>query len=346
MAEIIRYVDPDVSGGLGDGTSWADAYASLTVWEAAESTDLVSADDWHHVYCRASAGSVDNSLVLIAAWVTDATHYILVEAAAGDEALKTSYSASRYRLEVTDDRCLEIFEDYTRIKSIQIKAIYDTANFLGAIFFRSPSPASNDMWVDNCRVETSGGGVYYGSFCDDANANIKMRNNIFNNCERWAVSFNQFTTLEFYNNIIYNPNFQGVLLNGDGDADIKNNSIFETTDDVSNASTGTVTVQYNCADDDLNTEFTETTNVQPSGSDPDNEYSDPAAGDFTAITGGNIENNGVGPSTDSNVPTTDIDGTVRSGTTCDIGADEIAGVGPTSIAILRRRRNFIDYGLE
>jgi hypothetical protein len=33
---------------------------------------------------------------------------------------------------------------------------------------------------------------------------------------------------------------------------------------------------------------------------------------------------GIGPSSNGAVPTTDIDGTARSGTTCDIGADEYA----------------------
>ena len=57
MAEVIRYVDTDIVGGDADGTSWANAYSSLTIWEAAEQTDLPTDGDWHHVFVRASSRS-------------------------------------------------------------------------------------------------------------------------------------------------------------------------------------------------------------------------------------------------------------------------------------------------
>lgn len=47
-------------------------------------------------------------------------------------------------------------------------------------------------------------------------------------------------------------------------------------------------------------------------------------------TSSSAYNNGVGPSTDAEVPTIDIDGDSRSGATCDIGADEFSsGSGST-----------------
>ena len=78
MAEVVRYVDPDVSGGLGDGTSWANAYSSLNAWEAAEQTNLVSDGDTHVVNCRASGGTADTTAVNIDGWGVDSTHYVKV----------------------------------------------------------------------------------------------------------------------------------------------------------------------------------------------------------------------------------------------------------------------------
>jgi hypothetical protein len=96
MAEIIRYIDPDATGA-GDGTSWADAYVSMFAFDAAEETDLVTADNWMHVYCRASSGTADALATTITGWTTDDTHYILFEAAEGDQALITGISETRYR---------------------------------------------------------------------------------------------------------------------------------------------------------------------------------------------------------------------------------------------------------
>jgi hypothetical protein len=42
-----------------------------------------------------------------------------------------------------------------------------------------------------------------------------------------------------------------------------------------------------------------------------------------AVNRNDAEDAGIGPSSDANVPTSDIDGDSRSGTTCDMGADEI-----------------------
>jgi len=43
---------------------------------------------------------------------------------------------------------------------------------------------------------------------------------------------------------------------------------------------------------------------------------------------------GIGPALDSNVPTTDIVGTSRSGNTCDIGAFEYVASGGGGVSII------------
>lgn len=60
-------------------------------------------------------------------------------------------------------------------------------------------------------------------------------------------------------------------------------------------------------------------------------FVDPENHDYRPKAGANTINAGIGPALDSNVPTTDIAGTPRSGDTCDIGAFEFVDAGGTYI---------------
>jgi hypothetical protein len=97
MAEIVRYVDPDVIGGLGNGTSWANAYNSLNAWEAAEQADLVSDGNTHKVWVRNSLGGADTAALTINGWTLGVNNYITIEA---DPSYRHSgvYNTLKYRL--------------------------------------------------------------------------------------------------------------------------------------------------------------------------------------------------------------------------------------------------------
>ncbi len=63
--------------------------------------------------------------------------------------------------------------------------------------------------------------------------------------------------------------------------------------------------------------------------DSDPLFVDPANGDFHLQETSPCIGKGIGPTANTSVPTTDIDGDLRSGATCDIGADEFTA--PTRI---------------
>ena len=119
MAEVIRYVDPDATG-LGNGTSWTDAYTSMNAWEAAEQVDLVTAGDWHHVYTRASSSTADTTNVGIDGWTTDSTHYVKVE---GYDDFGGKWDSTKYRLDTSSNysQSLAANESFTEIENLQIR---------------------------------------------------------------------------------------------------------------------------------------------------------------------------------------------------------------------------------
>jgi hypothetical protein len=71
-------------------------------------------------------------------------------------------------------------------------------------------------------------------------------------------------------------------------------------------------------------------------------FVDPENHDYRPKAGANTINAGIGPALDSNVPTTDIVGTPRSGDTCDIGAFEFVDEGGTlSIPVAMHHYNLL-----
>lgn len=324
-AEVIRYVDPDATGG-STGLDWTNAYTSLFVWEAAEQTDLVTDGDWHHVYCRASSGTADTTVLTISGWTTDAIHNIVIEAASGDEALKTGWDATRFRLVVNSSFVIGSGEGYINIIGLQLENT--SSNGGDAVFFEN---VAGDFVLQNNYIHSTGAasGIHAGN----SSANYIVENNIIVNVSSSAGSEGIFldavNSSLIYNNVI--EGWEDGIEVDEGTNIFKNNAVFNNTDDF-NDDGGTNTYDYNASDDG------DGTNPQaPSGADWANEFNNVTGGDFTLLTGGNLKDNGIGPGSDTNVPTTDMDGTARSGATCDIGVDEYVSAPPSGIAVLRRR---------
>ena len=68
MAEVVRYVNTASAGGDGTTNNEAGAtaaYASLNAWEAAEQTDLDTANNWMHVYCSTGSGTAADAVATL-----------------------------------------------------------------------------------------------------------------------------------------------------------------------------------------------------------------------------------------------------------------------------------------
>ncbi len=311
MAEVVRYVDPDAGGGA-TGVDWANAYTSMNAWEGAEQTDLPTDGDNHVVYFRSSGGTADTASVSVNGWTTDATHDIRMEAASGDEAVKSGYDATRYRLEVNGD-ALALSISYITIIGLQIHPTSaggrNILTFVGIV----------GITVDSCYLNASDVGVGIQLAHVDAEFDV-------------------------YNTIIYSPTgpsagSEGIHLD---DCNVCNiwNCLVSGFDDGIERDTGTVTVT-NCAvfnnnpsdfdgtmtiDHCASDDGTGTNAVAASGGDWDNEYNDPSNGDFTLLNGGNCYHGGAdNPS--SGIYTVDIEDDAYNSGAYSIGVDEYVTTG-------------------
>ncbi|MCO4819803.1 MAG: hypothetical protein KC517_09275 [Bacteroidetes bacterium] len=319
MALVETTVDP---GGTGD-------YTSLNAWDGAEATDLITDTDQHVCTVISTTDAADTTtLALGSDWSSSITYSLTIKAGSGEEAIKTGYSTSRARLEVDDGECITIAPftsgHYITFEGLQMCRTYTSAGYDEAVLTDGMA-AGDIVRFLKCRIKVENN----TNWCvHDRDADDTL---VFKGCIIGGASSSSKClygleiegTAYIYNNVIMHCDDAGILVNAAGTATIKNNCI-RTDNDINNS--GSVTVQYNCATDDLDTEFTETTNVQPAGGDWDTVLNDSDNGDCTALTGGAEENAGVGPTTDSDVPTTDIEGDTIAGTACDIGCDEIAAV--------------------
>jgi len=318
-AEVVRYVDPD-SVGTPDGLTWATAYLSLSLWEAGEGTNLVSDGDWHHVYCRASSGSADTTQVTINGFTTDSTHYIVVEAADGDQALKTGISTSRYRLALDPGNTgiILVEDNYVTIKGIQIVGTFSTHGHDIKI-------TATNCKVDSCYLTGDLTGDHWNFGVEVGTGPDTIFNTIatgFNNTNTNAGFRTDTGTMYVYNSISYDC-YAGVR-NGSGTVVATNCAVFSSTGEDFN---GTITVDY-CASDD----GTGTNSVAASGSDWANEFPDYATLDFTMINTGNAYHGGTtGPAT--SLYTTDMEGDTYYSTAYSIGVDEYVAAGGISIPV-------------
>ena len=124
MATIIRYVNPDSSGGDGTTTATSGAqaaYTSLSAGEAAQQQDLTDgAGDIAECICQ-TGGTADTTAVTINGWTTSATCYINIYAHA-DHRHAGKWSDAKYRMSTTafNGLVVTINEEYVRAKWLQI----------------------------------------------------------------------------------------------------------------------------------------------------------------------------------------------------------------------------------
>ena len=122
MAETVYYVDTDVVGGAGDGSSWANAYSSLN---AAENDRDANITGGNAVAFNCRGVAADTAAVTIGNWITDADSYVRVYTEAANRHAGV-WSDTKYRITPTNANVLTINENYVRIDGIQLEVLNST----------------------------------------------------------------------------------------------------------------------------------------------------------------------------------------------------------------------------
>ena len=326
MAEIVRYVNTASAGG--DGTTNNEsggtaAYASMSAAEAGENGAL--SGDWLHIYYDTGSGTAADTTGHTWNGFTfgSAADYVLNEANTGQGAKLDGQDLNLYRLAVSGATAITLRDDNIRFKGIQF---ISDGNYIFDIWGIG---ASSDLRYSECRF--TGAATSIALTTGDGDVNMIVENCIFDD---WSQGLYMSAGEFKINNNIFYDNGTGIYLGASvGTTTIKNNALFNNTDDINDSSSATI--DYNASVDNDGTN-----NVAESSSDTHwtDDFEDAANGDFRVKSTSNLVGAGVGPGTDSDIPTIDMGGDTRSGATCDVGADEYVAAGGGSIVVLRRRR--------
>jgi len=316
MAESEFIIDPDNGGGTD--------YTSLSAYEAAEATDLVSDGDNHVVTCRCSGGTADTDKFVIDGWTTGASNDIKVwtDPAESYRHAGVWATGNKYRLEVTTSAspyyAIYIQEEYVSIIGLQIELTDSTTNLVAAIYANVSSTSGIEISYDIIKGDVGGGasGTKLGIRWWQATGNI-FNNIVYDFSNSGGNGVGIFTrsgnSIGFYNNTIHGCGYGHEDSFGVGDP--VNCAVFGNNDDFN----GSGAESY-CASDDGDG----TNSVTPS--DWDTVFEDVSANDFRLLS---TDTDLISAGTDdpgSGLYDDDIAGNART-STWDIGADEYVAAG-------------------
>lgn len=199
MATVVtRYLNTASTSG-GDGTTNATsganrAYhrlgAALTAI-AAEFPNFVTSDVQVDLICEGS--TADTTAVTTPAITTDATRFLRVKAASGQEALLTGWSTGRYRLSCnTTPLNMGANIKFIRVEGLQIECTNNTANNSQRGVILAPGAGSSFQLINKCRIRWSGtgatsghAGIYISSGSGSNNTKIGIVDSIV---ENWSFA--------------------------------------------------------------------------------------------------------------------------------------------------------------
>src|SRR5512137_1291905 len=125
-----RYVDTDVVGGAGDGTSWANAYLTLNdciVAEAATLTDILT------IHCRGTTG--DTEAVVVNGYTVASDKYIKIVVDQADRHHGV-YNTDHYHLgDFHTGTIIDVYEHWTRIEGLQFSHDNSTQTVQGNLVY-------------------------------------------------------------------------------------------------------------------------------------------------------------------------------------------------------------------
>lgn len=328
MADTTYYVDTDVVGGAADGSSWANAFATLSAAEALNLNLTTGATDGVcTINCRGTAA--DTTAVTWNGWTTDAGGYVNI---VGDFS-GTAWSTSKYRLSVADANALTISDDYVRVSNLQVEVTGVTNGTDRRAIDVNTITATNNLivfdslYVRGVAADTDG---LRGISLSDTDIVARIYNCIITNMADVTDTASIGIYVDGTTVDVYNCTIQGCavgIARTSSTLNVYNSAVFNNGNDFS----GTITLTT-CAsdDDDVGAQVAH-------DADWADDFTNVSTGDFSIKLGSQL----IGTATPAPlVFTDDITGMTR-GTVWDVGADQYATTGGSTAviaAIMRRRR--------
>lgn len=337
--EVICIVDTD-STQNPDYTSLAAAIAGETGAspKCVTSADLVTNDEQLTIECRATSGAADTTAVTISGFTTDADNFVKIYVPSGHRHAG-KWDANKYRIAITtESSSIQIMlSGYLVIDGLQIA----TTEYNSDSKYGIANNVAHHVTIKNCIIRCGNPtyahmGIWFGA----GSANQSLLYNCiaygFTNGRGYFLNGDNGTRYSTYcfNLIAYGCGSRGF---GGESATYINCAAINCTDGFNAWGSAH---DYNVSDvsgDDCLGDHGFVTEQSPT-----EIFVDPENGDFRLVSGSDLIDAGIGPALDSNVPTTDIVGTSRSGNTCDIGAFEYVA-GPKWNGITPAKWNGIDW---
>jgi hypothetical protein len=279
MTEIPRYVDVDVDGGLGDGSSLANAYSSMATAEAGENGNLETGEEWFHALMYATAGGTDTSKCTWAGWTCTDVYKIVVECP--QKTTQVLWDDSIYKIITDNDDCIVIQTTYMDFIGIQ-GGIINGDNTSDIIFDGSYVSGTSVINIDQCYGKAGIDSICTCYSFQDSEQTFYIRSSIGVATSTGRSSY-FVSNMGYVYNCTWSGGASGFRSGTSGTYDVYNCCIFNTGDDFIEGAGSTVTIDY-CASDDGDG----TNAIAPSGSDWDNEFTDYSTGNFTPLNTGNI----------------------------------------------------------
>lgn len=285
MATMLEtYIDVDVAGGAGDGSSLENAYDDLANAEAGEQQDLVTSDEYMNFYCYSTESGIDTNKCTLAGWTTGAgtTTPNSVRISCPQKLTSmTGLSTSIYRRTTDNDDNIVIQINYCSIIGIQA-SIINGDNTSDIIFDGSYVAGTSVVTIDQCYAYAGESSVCTCYSFQDSEQTFYIRSSI-----GIATSTGRATYFVANTGYIYNCDFtggaSGFRSGTTGTYTIANCVVFATADDFIIGAGSTVTIDY-CASDDGDG----TNAIAPSGGNWANEIPNYATDDWSPSNTGNI----------------------------------------------------------
>jgi len=340
MATHNFFVDPDVVAGDGSGTSFANAYSSLSAFEAGvgvgdNKADLTADGDIYKVYCRSLSGSDDDTTFVLDAYTTSATDFIEITgdaAEGGDFPTDGIFDDSKYVFHNNDSAVNGLASriNYVRYTKIQFKTT-TTSGTKQLLVFDAGIDAGNDIRISKCIFKgiPGGTGTSFAISAGDASTLLTMWNCIITGFFISAdpgfrgISFSG-ATANIYNCTVYKCGL-GIARFNPATVNVINCAVFNNDDDFF----GVITMTYSASDDDHTGDSATNVQITQSADDWAALVVDAAGDDFNVTDVSSELYQAGNGATPKSVFTDDIIGTTRDvvDLNWDIGAYEFVVVG-------------------